>query len=263
MSRTLHIESAANPRFKSWRRTAAGQVRKTGRTLVAGRRIVTELIELEQADIAWILPDDFTEPLPGPEAVPRFVLARTLFKELDQLGTGYPLLDVPIADRIGPLPDTLEPGIHVAVPTQDPVNVGAIVRTAVGLGVESILLLPGAAHPFHPRTVRASAGAVFRIPLRTLPALADLADHRCPVFALEADGEDIRTVPCPERAVLLVGQEGPGHAVTADENARERLPWRRVSVPMSGIESYNAGVAAALALYEWTRQREPSGRSRG
>jgi tRNA(Leu) C34 or U34 (ribose-2'-O)-methylase TrmL len=258
MSKTIAIASPSNPRVKSWRKTIAGNVRKTGQTLVAGQRIVAEVVAVVGSDARWLVPEDFEGTLPGSPELVRCLLTREIFREMDIFGTGYPMLEVPVAERVKSFSAPLAPGLHIIVPTQDPTNVGAIVRTAVGLGVAGIHLLPSAAQPFHPRTVRASAGTVFTAPLSKLSSLSAIADWDCPMYALDAHGEPIASTQLPATAALIVGQEGRGlEALGLGELSN--LP--RLSLPMRGIESYNAGVAAALAIYEWYRQHPGEGGS--
>ena len=259
MSKTVTIASSDNPRVKSWRRTIGGNVRKTGQTLVAGERIVAEVVVRVGADARWLVPEDFPGALPGPQDLVRCLLSMAIFRELDIFGTGYPMLEVPVAGRFQPFAKPLPAGLHIIVPTQDPTNVGAIVRTAVGLGAAGIHLLPSAAHPFHPRTVRASSGAVFAAPLTALSHLNELATHECPLFALDSGGEPIAAAKLPATVALLIGQEGRGLDARGIAGELSNVP--RLSLPMRGIESYNASVAAALAIYEWHRQHPGRGGS--
>jgi tRNA G18 (ribose-2'-O)-methylase SpoU len=252
MRKTVTIASPSNPRVKQWRRTLSGQVRKSGITLVAGQRIIAELLGRVEDGAWWVAAEDDDSPLPGPESIPVARVARALFKELDLFGTRAPLLEVPIPDWAHPPKLPLPAGLHVVVPNQDPRNVGAIIRSAAGLGAAAVHLLPSAANPFHPLTVRASVGAVFSLPLYALPDLSLLVGAGVPLLALNAGGPDISTLALPETALLLVGLEGPGtHPLLA---TGEPDLWRRVSLPMVTVESYNAGVAAAMAMYEWRRQ---------
>jgi tRNA G18 (ribose-2'-O)-methylase SpoU len=257
----VHIASPSNLRFKLWRRQADGEVRKTGRTLVCGARVCHEVAStLPEERMAWIVPADFEGELPGSAAIPRHELARGLFSELDRFGTGYPLLDVAVDDRIVPPPTEFRAGLYLALPLQDPVNVGAVIRTAAGLGVSGVFLLPSCANPFHPRSVRTSAGAVFKLPLHAIDDLAELAARGLEIVGLDSGGEPIEAYRFPERAVLLVGQEGGGLAQTGGLSTLKHVRISVVALPMQGIESYNANVAAALAMYEWKKrcgQRKP------
>jgi RNA methyltransferase, TrmH family len=130
---------------------------------------------------------------------------------------------------------------HVA----DPGNLGTILRTADAFGA-SIALSPGCADPTGPKAVRASAGAVFRVPLAgfddpdgTRIALVSAGGRR---LAELSPGVPVSYVLGAERAGL------PEDVVAAcDESA---------TIPLApGAESLNVAVAGAIALYEHRRGR--------
>lgn len=144
-------------------------------------------------------------------------------------------------------------GLAVALDAvQDPVNVGAILRSAEAFGASAALLTEGCANPFGARALRASAGSALRIPVAT-----DLAPDA--VFSW-ARARGVRLVggdahgggPLPERdgAVLLViGSEGRG--LSSGLSAALDV---RVTIPLLGkVESLNASVAAGILLYALTR----------
>jgi len=132
------------------------------------------------------------------------------------------------------------------VPFQDPENVGAVVRSAVAFDVDRIILLAESANPFHPKAVRASAGTVFSARLFQGPSLSELP-HDLPVIALSSSGQPLAQARFPESFCLLTGMEGPG--------LPPRWQASAVAIPMApGVESLNAAVATAIALYEWRRQ---------
>jgi tRNA G18 (ribose-2'-O)-methylase SpoU len=173
-------------------------------------------------------------------------LAPDLFHELDLFGTRAPMV---LYDT--PTPETWKPedhqpsGCSLLVPFQDPENVGAVIRTATALRVHRIILLAESANPFHPKAVRVSAGTVFSAPLMTGPSLSGLPDD-LPVIALASTGRPLAQTPFPPSFYLLTGMEGPGLPPQWQANT--------VSIPMApGVESLNAAVATAIALYEWRR----------
>ncbi|MGW8187797.1 MAG: TrmH family RNA methyltransferase, partial [Desulfobacterales bacterium] len=176
-----------------------------------------------------------------------YQLAPRLFKTLDVFGTHAPLLLL----RIPPI-DSWQPvegfgnGCSLLVPFQDPENVGAVIRSAAAFGARQVILLAESAHPFHPKSLRASGGTVMSIRLRQGPFLKDVPAD-LPIIALSVEGIDIRDSVFPPSFGLLIGLEGPG------------LPaiWRRTArcVPINpAVESLNAAAAASVALYEWSRQ---------
>jgi TrmH family RNA methyltransferase len=137
---------------------------------------------------------------------------------------------------------------------QDPGNMGTILRTAAAFGVGQVLLTGECTDPFSPKTVRATMGAIFRMPVRrvTLTDLAEMKSAGIPVYgaALREGSEDIRSVPV-ESGVVAIGSEGRGlsEGVLA-------LCDKTVIIPMApGTESLNAAAAAAIVMWEAARRR--------
>lgn len=148
-------------------------------------------------------------------------------------------------------------GLAVALDeVQDPQNFGAIVRSAVALANASILWPEHSSAPLSPTTFRASAGAIEHahlIRVRSLRgALGELRDAGAQVIALEARAPVLLSeVDLTGPTVLMIGSEGFGLRKSTRQQASvvARLPMTGV------IDSLNASVAAAIALYEVARQR--------
>lgn len=128
-------------------------------------------------------------------------------------------------------------------------NIGAIARTARGLGADALVLDPTCADPFYRRSVRVSMGELLHLPVVRAAdwpaAFAELKAAGFETWALtpSADAEDIFTMTVPRRWALVVGAEGPG--LQRDTLAR----CRRVRIPMhNGVDSLNVGHAVAAAL---------------
>jgi TrmH family RNA methyltransferase len=140
---------------------------------------------------------------------------------------------------------------------QDPGNVGTILRTALALGAAAVVALPGTAELHNPKVLRGSMGALFRIPALAVAEdafLAWVAAQHAELWAAEAGGEPVRTAPRPSNPLAIVlGNEGAGIPPALAARA-----VRRVAVPLApgaGAESLNVAVAAAILLYEVTRDR--------
>ena len=139
-------------------------------------------------------------------------------------------------------------GLTLFVPFQDPANVGAVIRSAAALGAGRVVLLAGAANPYHHKAVRAAGAGLFRVPLMRGPSIEALTVRAVPLFTLSAEGENIAKTTLPRTMGLLVGVEGPG----VPERFRQK---RLIGIPMeAGSESLNAAVSAAVAMYEWYRR---------
>jgi tRNA G18 (ribose-2'-O)-methylase SpoU len=241
------IESGDNPLVKRLRRLQSGRgIRKYGSAVVSGPRLVEEFLSrAPQRCEAWI---DTAKHAPPPDGLPAGVawyrLSGQLFREIDVVGTNAPLLLV----RVPELPkwdpgEGLESGCTLLVPFQDPENVGTVIRSAAAFGVERVVLLAECAHPYHPRALRASAGAVLGVDLFEGPSLDELPDNTA-LVTLSPEGRDIAGFRFPEAFMLLPGIEGAG--------LPPRLRERALSIPVSdAVESLNSATATAITLYLW------------
>lgn len=132
---------------------------------------------------------------------------------------------------------------------QDPGNLGTILRTANALGI-SVVLLEGCADPFSHKVVRASMGAVFRMPVvqstwQEVNTLCQNAGIPLGVTALSDAAVDLRQAQLNQMAVVI-GSEGQGVRREILETAQKQL-----IIPMEpGCESLNAAVAAAIVMWQ-------------
>jgi tRNA G18 (ribose-2'-O)-methylase SpoU len=135
----------------------------------------------------------------------------------------------------------------------DHTNVGALFRSAAGLGFDAVLVDPTCADPLYRRSVRVSMGAVFALPWTRIEAwpaqLADLSAAGWEIMALtpRPDAEALPQVVAdpPQRLAVLLGSEGPGLSPAALDAVT-----RHVRIPMSdGVDSLNVAAAAAVACY--------------
>lgn len=129
---------------------------------------------------------------------------------------------------------------------QDPGNVGAIARLAEAFNAAGLLLLPGCARPHHPKTLRASAGSLFRVPAVDVPLDLALPRRRL-VATTDAAAPVAQTIDWREPFALIIGNEGHG---VREQVARGALGVR---IPTRTVESLNAATAAGILLYEASR----------
>ena len=125
----------------------------------------------------------------------------------------------------------------------DPGNVGTLIRTADGFGA-AVALSNGCADPLGPRALRASAGAIFRVPLVSWD---DLPDRRVALVA--HGGRPLSEVELEPPLAFLLGAEREG--LPNDLVAQSH----KVTIALPGeAESLNVAAAGAIALYELTRR---------
>jgi RNA methyltransferase, TrmH family len=135
---------------------------------------------------------------------------------------------------------------------QDPGNIGTLARSAAAFGCELLACLPGTVDPWNAKSVRASAGALFR--LSVVEAAAGelwpwLERHDFMVLGADAGGDPLDPPGQGQRVALVVGNEGAG----LRNDTRQRCD-ALVAVPMTdGAESLNVAVAAGILLYDLTR----------
>ena len=146
----------------------------------------------------------------------------------------------------------------------DPGNVGTCVRSAAGFGASAVVLGAGCCDPYNAKAVRASAGSLFSVPV------VQVEDLAAAVRALREGGAwAVALDPRAGRAVWELDLRGPTVVVVGGEARGVSGAVRAVceveaTVPLrAGVESLNAAVAAAVALFEARRQRVAGFRSRG
>lgn len=194
--------------------------------------------------------------------------------ELPEMGDHVRIVEVP-ADLLGAVADTETPqGVvfvcrssDLALPRvlsgnrylvldgiQDPGNLGTIWRTADAFGADGLILCGNCADPWSPKTVRATMGAIFRLPVyeATLEETAgklEAAGISLYATALRNDTVDVREISM-EKAAVIIGSEGRGISDLALE-----LCQKTVKIPMTDrCESLNAAVAASVVLWEMARK---------
>lgn len=139
---------------------------------------------------------------------------------------------------------------------QDPGNLGTIFRTAEAAGVNGLILSKDCVDIYNPKTIRSTMGAIYRMPFvyveDILETIGEMKQKGIHVYAAHLDGknsydkEDYST-----GTAFLIGNEGNG---LRDEVAAQADTW--VQIPMAGhVESLNAAIAAAVLMFEVSRQR--------
>lgn len=142
-----------------------------------------------------------------------------------------------------------KPGMLLLDGIQDPGNLGTILRTADALDIP-VALLEGCADPYGHKVVRASMGAVFRVPVvqttwEAAKAACKQKEISIGVTALSDRAEDVRRAPLHMMAVVI-GSEGQGVRREILETAQKEL-----IIPMnSHCESLNAAIAAAIVMWQ-------------
>ncbi|WP_285657619.1 RNA methyltransferase [Actinomycetospora sp. NBRC 106375] len=155
------------------------------------------------------------------------------------------------------LPDAADARVLVLDGLTNPANVGMILRSATGAGLEGVLLPRRGAPSIDPLVVKASAGIAFHAPvLRARTAadgLAALAEAGFVLLGLDGSGgTTLFDAELPGRVALVVGGETDG--ITDDVRAELH---GTVTIPLAdGVESLNAACAATVACFELARRQQ-------
>ena len=264
MARPENISSAANPLVKSVRRAIArGSLTEDGLCvaesfhlleealrsdcavkMVLAARSVESTVEAHVKRLAGIrlgvLPDALFQSLAGTESSQGVIaLIAPPSWVLEQLFRGRSL--VVVLDGV-----------------QDPGNAGTIVRAAEAFGATGVMFLKGSASPFNPKTLRASAGSLFRIPyvhaLDAELAQAAFKQNKLDVYAgvpfsNENHVKSLAYAELTRKCAVIIGSEGRGVSEHLHAGAID------LAIPTVGVESLNAAMAASVILYEARRQR--------
>lgn len=146
--------------------------------------------------------------------------------------------------------------VVVCADVRDPGNAGTVIRTADAVGADAVVCCDGTVDPTNPKTVRASAGSLFHLPVvvggDVVTVVEELRRHGyTTVGTVVRGGVDYATVDWGGKVALVLGNEASGLPGEVTD-----LLDAAVSIPMAGrAESLNVSVAAAVVCFEVLRQR--------
>lgn len=251
------ITSTKNPLIQTAKSLQTKAARDaSGLFLCEGEHMVAEALHAAPASLTALFVDDTQAERyaalikAAPHAAALYAVPPHVLAALSQVKTPQGVAAMVQKPLMAGL-EALGPRVVLLENVQDPGNVGTILRTADAAGFTGCIVTEGCADVFAPKTLRATMGSVFRVPVHeaadapeTARALAALGYA---VLASALDGDDFYARPLlPPRVCLLVGNEGAGltDAAKAAATHRYRLPMR------GGAESLNAAIAAAVFMYE-------------
>jgi RNA methyltransferase, TrmH family len=239
------ITSPANPRLKLVRRLRSRRQReRLGLFVCEGEDLVAAGLAAGISPVEALVDAERPPELPGLEAEtvePRLLADVSVLGHPPRVLAVFRAADLPRLDAANP------PQVGLAVwRVVDPGNIGTLLRTSDGLGPAFLALSAGCADPTGAKALRASAGAVFRVPTGRFD------DAPRPWLALVPRGVvELTALEPTDRATFLLGAEREG----LPEEVVDRADTI-VSIPLApGAESLNVAVAGSIALYEWWRRR--------
>lgn len=258
MAKPETIASAANPLVKDVRRAIArGGLTDEGWCVAESVHLLEEALRSRCRVQRVLAAESALSQLPPLDGIKLAILPDALLQKISSTEASQGILAL-VEPPAWKMENLLPEGALVVVldQLQDPGNAGAVLRAAEAFGATGAIFLKGTASPFNPKTLRASAGSIFRVPLLYAvdPAFVRTAfeHNEIAIYAavpsrpgtLAAADADL-TASC----ALVIGNEARG------VGSEWRGVARDVSIPTMAVESLNAAVAAGILLYEARRQR--------
>lgn len=259
-----------NATFQQWETLLHNRTKRhrAGAILVQGVRPISLAVEAGWTVRSWLYRaegrlSDWAQEMLWSVRAARYAVSDELMRELGDKEEAPELLaevETPADDlsRVHVGPDFL--GVVLDRPTS-PGNIGSVVRSVDALGGSVVIVGGHAADAYEPKSVRASTGSVFGLPVVRVSSSREVLSW---VQQVRAEGVPLRLVATDEDgAVELAEQDlrGPTLVLTGNETTGLSNRWREeaddlVHIPMGGTaSSLNAASATTVVLYEASRQR--------
>lgn len=261
---SLMIRSDKNDRIKEVVRLKRKKYRDSeGLFLIEGANLVTEAIRQDWDAELFLVSDGahmdgLREMLEQAAPEKTFVVPERLMEKVSDAQNGAGVTGVirkPVwdLDRFVSSGDS-DGNVLILDRIQDPGNLGTMVRTAAAAGYAGIVALKGTADVFSLKVLRSTAGMIFQIPYFTVDTEEEVLDAvrksgRRLVVTDPRRGVPYYDADLKREAALVIGNEGRGISRSLMDVADVR-----VTIPMAdGVESLNAGISAAILMYEAVR----------
>ncbi|MBD2769037.1 RNA methyltransferase [Hymenobacter sp. BT664] len=230
-----------------------------GAFLVEGGKSVLELLSSDLEIEHLLVTPEFASQNRAqlPARLPRTEASETELTQLGTLATNTTALAVARLPAEKPLPPTLpESALLLALDeVRDPGNLGTLLRLADWYGLPGVVLSPGCADPYSPKTVAATMGAFARVPVWErsladwLPGLPPTVD----IFGADLAGDNVHHLALRPQGVLVMGSESHGLTPSVAASLRRRLHIPRGAG--GAAESLNVAISAAILLDNFFRNQ--------
>ncbi len=266
MAELVPVQDPADPRLADYRDLRDVELRKHleaehGLFLAEGEKVVRRAVEAGHAPRSFLMAERWLEGLSDVLATtdaPCYVVTEAVAEEVTGFHVHRGALASLARQPLRSVDEVLDGARRVVVleDVVDHTNVGAILRSAAGLGFDAALLSPRCADPLYRRSIKVAMGAVFSLPWTRLPgwydALPGLSSRGFTTVALTLAEDAVpieQAVAGLDRVALVLGSEGPGLSARWQASAD-----RRAVIPMAaGIDSLNVAAASAVACYAVAR----------
>lgn len=251
-----HVVSRDNPVVKYLKKLSENtrERRAEGKTLLDGVHLIESYCEAFGDPELVIIPEGKSSAeanalMQQLEHVNTMMLPTLMFAELTPVASSTGILALVRTPQIEP-PDTINFALMLE-DIQDPGNLGSMLRTALGAGVEAVYLSKGCTDVWSPKALRGGQGAQFLLPIfegvNIVEAMQNFAGN---CYATTMQGESLYAQDLSQPTAFIIGNEGAGLSAKVVQAATHQI-----SIPMhQNLESLNAAAAAAVCLFERKRQ---------
>lgn len=252
------ISSKANERIKIAKKLSDKKYRtQFGLFIIEGHKLVAEFIRSGGNIIQLFVTDEAKEKYEGLleelSCEERYIISRELYEYISTEQSPQGIMAVcEIPEKKG----VLESGCALILESvRDTGNLGTIIRTAVALGVKTLVMSSDCADLYNPKTLRAAMGSLFYANIIICDNLSEyikgliLDGRRVYATMLSNDAVEISKVSFDDNTCIVIGNEGNGISKNV-----ANICTGKVIIPMQACsESLNASIAAAILMWELTK----------
>lgn len=251
-----HITSRDNAVFKHLKKLAENKRErsKEGKTLLDGVHLIEGYLAVFGEPELIIIPegkstDEASNLIQQLGDVDTLMFPTLMFAELTPVTSSTGILALVSVPSIA-LPEHINFALMLE-DIQDPGNLGSMLRTALGAGVDAVYLSKGCTDAWSPKCLRGGQGAQFHLPIiERIDIVESMQLFNGASYATTLAGESLYAQDLTQASAFVIGNEGAGLSREAIAAATQQ-----VSIPMqTGLESLNAAAATAICLFERKRQ---------
>lgn len=233
--------------------------KKQKKFVVEGKKMCEEASSLELVEKLYISETIWNETKNGTfQDIPYEVVSDPILKEVSDTMTpqgSMAIVHMPMHQKKAIF--SVEKGSFLFLENvRDPGNLGTMIRTAEGAGITGVIISKESVDIYNPKVIRSTMGSIYRVPFVYVEdfeaILKEAKENGITLYATDLQGkkdydqENYRT-----KCGIIIGNEANG----ITQETREITDFL-IKIPMCGsVESLNAGVAAAIMMYEIYRQK--------
>lgn len=251
-----HITSRDNAIFKHLKKLAENKRErsKEGKTLLDGVHLIESYLDVFGEPEVVIIPEgksthEASNLIQHLGDVNTLMFPTLMFADLTPVASSTGILALVKVPEVA-VPETVNFALMLE-DIQDPGNLGSILRTALGAGVDAVYLSKGCTDAWSPKSLRGGQGAQFYLPvIEHADVVESLSTFSGNSYATTLGGTSLYEQDLTKPSMFVIGNEGAGLSESAIEAATHQ-----VSIPMhQALESLNAAAATAVCLFERKRQ---------